>query len=151
MLGLFGHIKLLGLLCRYRWVRQREDVWARLEMNWEDFWWMTDELPPSLTALCNRLAPALNRHIRNRGWVPARRIMSTRNRLLLVFIWMRRYPTLSYLAVMFGINPSTAVRIIHHVIPILHQHLVPRFIRWPTHAEWKTRRNGALSLGCRLC
>ncbi len=103
---------------------------------------MTGEIPPSLDALCSRLHNTLNQPVQpgTRG-VSGIRCLSTRNRLLLGIIWMRRYPIESALAYMFGIDVSVACRILHEVIPILHQYLVPRFIRWPSNAEWQRRRN----------
>ncbi len=132
--------RLLKILCQHQWTRNRRDVWASLERNWEDFWWMTAELPPSLAALCRRLAPALNRRRRNGREVPGRRTLDTRNRLLATIIWFRGYLKLTHLGVMFGVSPMILSKILHHVIPILHEYLVPRFIRWPSNAEWQRRR-----------
>ena len=52
-------------------------------------------------------------------------------------IWLRQYPTLQHLAVLFGIPLSTVDRIIHRIIPILHVYLVRNYIRWHPNNHWR--------------
>ena len=52
-------------------------------------------------------------------------------------IWLRQYPTMIYLASMFGVNVSCVHRIIHRFIRILHTYLVPKYIRWHSMAHWR--------------
>ncbi len=132
--------RLLNIIYNYRWTRTRQDVWRNLEQNVHDFWFMTGEIPESLEALIRRLTPELNQAIRPRG-VCGRRALNTRNRVLMGMIWMCQYPRMHLLTFMFGVDVSVVCRVVHDVVPILHQYLVPRFIRWPTNAQWLQQRN----------
>ena len=66
--------------------------------------------------------------------------ITPRNRLLLAIIWLRGYATYAALAFMYGVSLSTIHNVLHQIIPILHAHLVPRFIRWPSNAAWNSMR-----------
>ena len=52
-------------------------------------------------------------------------------------IWLRRYPTMHHLAMMFGIPVSCVHRIIHKFIKIMHSYLVPKYIKWHSMQEWR--------------
>ena len=52
-------------------------------------------------------------------------------------IWLRRYPKMEDLAIMFGVVVSCIHRIIHKYVKVLHAYLVPRYIRWHTMPEWR--------------
>jgi hypothetical protein len=100
---------------------QDRDMWATLSSNPETFWYYTGETPDSLLELVNEIAPLVQRA--NRGGH-----MDIRNRVLLVFVWLRQYPTHHLLASMFGISQKAVVAELFHVLPILHETLVPREI-----------------------
>ena len=51
-------------------------------------------------------------------------------------IWLRKYPTMDFLASNFGVSVSCVHRIIHKIIPIMHVCLVKKFIRWPSARQW---------------
>ena len=46
--------------------------------------------------------------------------LSLRNQILLVMIWLRRYPTFSHLAMHFGIGITTVHDCIHNMLPYMH-------------------------------
>ncbi len=113
--------------------RVRRDVFADIQDDYLSFWWLTGELPFTFTRLHDRLLVQLSRPVNGRF---IHRTINTLNRLLLTMIWMRCYPKLALLAFLFGISITLACQIIQFTVPILHAHLVPRFIRWPTAREW---------------
>lgn len=61
--------------------------------------------------------------------------LSTHNRLLLVLYWLRQYPTIDLLSLLFDIAPSTVSRELKKLWPILWRHYGSR-IRWPERHEW---------------
>ncbi len=117
-----------------QFVWRRRDVYTELAQNWETFWWLTGETPSSFESLHERLEIRLQRRINGRRVSNA--TINTRNRLLLALIWFRRYSTFAMLSFLFGISVSMVFQVLHFTVPILHVHLVPRFIRWPTDNEW---------------
>ena len=52
-------------------------------------------------------------------------------------IWLRRYPTMHTLAMIFGIHVSSVHKIIHKFVKILHVYLVPKYIRWHSMHNWR--------------
>lgn len=62
-------------------------------------------------------------------------MLSTHNRLLLILYWLRQYPTIDLLSLLFDISPSTVSRELRKLWPILRRHYSP-MIRWPEHQEW---------------
>lgn len=62
--------------------------------------------------------------------------LTVRDRVLMVMIWMRTYPSHSQLASMFHICPATVNREIHHILPILHTHYVAREVVWHDLHTW---------------
>ena len=50
-------------------------------------------------------------------------------------VW--NYPTMMYLATIFGITVSTVHKIIHRFVKILHCHLVPKYIKWHSMQIWQ--------------
>ena len=52
-------------------------------------------------------------------------------------IWLRRYPTMRTLAMIFGIHVSTVHKVIHKFLRILHVYLVPKYIRWDSMNTWR--------------
>ena len=51
-------------------------------------------------------------------------------------IWLRQYPTLQHLGILFGIPLSCVDRIVHKILPLLHVYLVPNYIRWHPQQHW---------------
>ena len=52
-------------------------------------------------------------------------------------IWLRHYPTMHTLAMIFGLHVSSVHKIIHKFIRILHAYLVPKYIRWHSINTWR--------------
>ena len=130
-------IKLLG---RYRCQRQRRDFWNNLERNWTDFFWLTGETPDTLSLLVNDIY-CFRRRIIGRWYKKGRRTSLTfRNQVLLTIIWLRRYPTFYHLAHHFDIPVNVVHKTIFRIIPLLHNHLVPKYIKWPNDNEWISMR-----------
>ncbi len=128
-------LRFLAPLNRFR--RIRRDVYAELVRNYDDFWWMVGETESTFECLHEALEFRLLRPINGRN--VRETTIDSRNRLLMAMIWMRRYPVFPLLAFLFGISESLVCHVIHFTVPILHTHLVPRFIRWPTAPEWNAQ------------
>ena len=64
-----------------------------------------------------------------------RYILDVRNRVLLVFIWLRQYLKLHVLAYIFGISKSAVAEEIYHVVPILFTNY-RRYIKWHSIRQW---------------
>ena len=60
--------------------------------------------------------------------------------LLLLMIWLRHYPTMASIASQFGISVSCIHKIIHRLLPILHNYVVPKYIRWHSMQHWRRLR-----------
>ncbi len=71
--------------------------------------------------------------------MPLRAKLSRRNILLLTLWWLRRYPTLAQIALVFDVSQMAASRYIRRMIPILHQFL-RREVVWPTAQQWQELR-----------
>ena len=63
--------------------------------------------------------------------------LNLQNKVLLVLIWLRRYPTMSHLALHFGVAISTVHQVIHEILPYLHVYLVHKYIRWHGMHHWR--------------
>ena len=50
--------------------------------------------------------------------------------ILLTIKWLRCYPTIHTLAMLFGVDVSAVHKIIHKFVRILHVYLVKKYIRW---------------------
>ena len=54
-------------------------------------------------------------------------------------IWLRKYPCVDTLALLFDISPSTVSAIIHRNVPVLW-HFFRNQVTWPSVAEWENMR-----------
>jgi hypothetical protein len=119
-----------------------QDVWGNIVRNPENFWFLTGETPESLQELVADIAQEVRRpYLHHGGHRQHCHNLSTRNRVLLTFIWLRQYPTNAYLAFLFGVSTRTVYDEIHHILAILHEHYVPRQTFWHTIPHWNTLRN----------
>ena len=59
------------------------------------------------------------------------------HQILLIIIWLRRYPTMHHLGMHFRIHVSSVHRIIHQILKYLHAYLVPKYIQWHSMPEWR--------------
>ncbi len=128
-------LRYLAPLEKFRHIRR--DVYTELETNHEKFWWLTGETPDTFNALHDRLQVQLSRPINGKNI--RQMTINTKNRLLLALIWFRRYSVFPMLSFLFGISNTLAFEILHFTVPILHVHMVPRFIRWPNANEWQNQ------------
>ena len=53
-------------------------------------------------------------------------------------MWMRRYPTMHFIAAHFKIPVTCVHRIIHKTILLLHVYIVPKYIKWHNAAKWNS-------------
>lgn len=97
-----------------------------------NFWFSTGETVESFTDLLDIIRPML----------PDQRqhVLSPADRLLMVLIWMRQYPTIHSLGNLFAVTNSTVHEDIATLIPILHYCLVSRWIRWHDPHSWHMLR-----------
>ena len=63
-------------------------------------------------------------------------ILNRRNRVLLVVMWLRVYPTYRMLSVMFGVSVAYVETETRRSLPLLYAFL-SIYIRWPSMAEWR--------------
>jgi hypothetical protein len=129
--------RLLRNLLQFDMFRYRHgrNVWTEVSSNPEFLWYITGETAARFESIVNLVSQADIRPIRIGG------TMDRRCRVLLLFIWLRQYPTHSFLAGMFGISVKTVSAVIFHILPILHRILAPSQIVWHTPAYWQTLRN----------
>ena len=115
------------------------DVWQALELNPVIFWYVTGETPETLDVIVEKIygEVTLPRHWTRTPRKDRRRrcILDVRNRVLLVFIWLRQYLKLHVLAYIFCISKSTVAEEIYHVVPILFTNY-RRFIKWHSIRQW---------------
>ena len=108
------------------------DLWLNLQTNWQHFYWLTAKIPQTLMELVQQLEIKLPRQ---RGRRPS---LDFKNQVLLTVIWMRKYPKLCYLSKEFNISISAACMTIHKILPLMHEYLVPNFIKWHTMYYWRS-------------
>lgn len=101
------------------------------------FWRNTGETPLSFLQLVRDLTPTLNQL--NVHGVPRMRLrrqnLNLTNQILLVLIWLRKYPHIDTLALLFDIDPASIVRIIYKILPELWRHFHNQ-INWANNLEW---------------
>lgn len=61
------------------------------------------------------------------------------NKVLLTLMWLRKYPCIDTLALLFDVSPPTVSSVIHSVIPVLWQFFHYQ-VSWPSVAEWNSVR-----------
>ena len=102
------------------------DVWQALQLNPVIFWYMTGETPETLEVVVAKIygEVTLPRHWPRTPRMDRRRrcILDVRNRVLLVFIWLRQYLKLHVLAYIFCNSIQMSP----------YNKDVCFFLRWPT-------------------
>ena len=111
------------------------DYCAELSQSPIKFWYMTGETLDSFQDIVRQMRlPIIHFQRRN-----ARRLriqsLNITNRILLTFIWLRRYPRLQTLAAMFRVDISYISRTVKYIVPLLLEN-VSHEVTWPTPAEW---------------
>ena len=136
------------------------DVWLAMERNWDHFFWLTGETPHSLRSLVNKIQAKFvpnfyqmrrsRLDLKNQVCFCAAELTATvipmylytpcfctLFQILVTMIFLRQYPTMQNLSVIFGIPVSCIHKIIHKWVRILHTYLVPKYIRWHSMAHWR--------------
>ena len=108
------------------------DVWRTLSQNWNHFYWLTGETPDTLNIIVQGLRSNFFRLHQHRN-----NALNLHNKVLLVMMWLRRYPTMCHLALHFGVSVSTVHEVIHSILPYLHAYLVQKYIRWHSMRSWR--------------
>lgn len=106
------------------------DLFSDLERDPPRFFRMSGETPESLM----EIVTDLDQYITNQGHGRRHR-HATRNRVLLVMIWLRQYPTYDVLSSLFNISPTAITRDISVITPLLWYYFRSQ-ISWPTVEEW---------------
>lgn len=117
---------------RRRLLGNRQNIWRGRDLFAEyaahphEFFLVTSETLDSF----NDMLTMLQRYksFRDRG-------ISIENKLMMVLMWLRTYPSYATLSLMFDVSRSTVFNIIHSMIQPLHD-LYAGGVRWPTVAEW---------------
>lgn len=106
------------------------------------FWLNTGETPETFMHIVRQTAPRF--FAITRGGNPRQRAreykLSIVNRILLVFIWLRKYPHTDTLALMFDISPQTVSALLYQGINVLW-HYFHSQVTWPSVREWDAMRN----------
>lgn len=116
---------------------QGRDVFGMISNQPWLFWRNTGETPRSFLRLVADVSPIIFRlTVRGGQRIRQRRQkINIMNQILLVLMWLRKYPHSDNLALWFDIDPSSVVRIIHRVVPELWQYFSNQ-ITWPNAQEW---------------
>ncbi len=98
-----------------------------------------------LTLTRSRIEEPRNIHMRftpeeQAARLPCSCVLSTRNRLLLAFIWLAHYPTYMSLGSQFGVDASFVSMDLHHVISAIID-TMKNEIQWPSATERHTLHN----------
>lgn len=113
------------------------DVFSLISGQAHLFWRNTRETPASFLQLATDMLPTLF-HLTLDG-NPSRRQrrqkINITNQILLVMIWLRKYPQVDTLALWFDVDPTSVIRIIYRTLPELWRYFQNQ-IRWPNLLEW---------------
>ena len=120
---------------------RRADLFHTIQNQQYLFWLNTGELPETLEQIADDVSRTMSR-ITWRGSARQRRrrnILSTKNELLLTFIWLRKNLCIDTLALMFDVSLATVLKTVHRVIPVLW-HYFKNQVTWPSINEWNGLR-----------
>lgn len=117
------------------------DIWQKLEKDPRKFWYATGDTIISLDRVVQAVAAEVVKpRMLPRMPISGRRrscILDVKNRVILVVIWLRNYPTYYSLASLFGISKSTVQEEIYHVVPILFLQF-RNLITWHNLRQWSS-------------
>ena len=118
------------------------DFCSELERCEHLFWMMTGESVESFRRVVQDMLPYITLFTRRRQLRVRDNpfTLDVRNRILLVFIWLRMYPEASMLSGLFMISPTTVEREVGFLLPVLWNYF-KQFVRWPTHDQWLEMAN----------
>lgn len=118
---------------------QGVDVYSRVRRTPYHFWYISGETVESYEEIVQTVgwevsAPrcVLHQPLTNRR---RRCLLDVHNRVLLVLIWLRTYPTYFVLATNFSISTTTVFEEVYHIVPILFLNY-RRFVSWPNLVQW---------------
>lgn len=118
------------------------DVFVMIYQQRYLFWLNTGETPESFLDVTFQIAPHLL--IITRHGNPRRRLarykLNIVNWILIVFIWLRKYPHLDTLALLFNVSPQTVSALIYQGIIVLWRQFHSQ-VNWPIYREWNAMRN----------
>lgn len=121
---------------------QGRDVFSMIREQKYLFWLNTGETPETFLQVVAEVAPALNMITRQGNL--RRRVgrfkLDIVNRILLLYIWLRKYPHLDSLSLMFDVSPQTVSALIYQGIIVLWRYFRSK-VTWPTNREWNEMRN----------
>ena len=109
------------------------DVFIMYRQHRYLFWLNTGELPETLDQIVSDISPELRRNNRNGNIRQRQRRgkLYITNQVLLVLIWLRKYPCLDSLALLFDVSRQTVSAIVYHVVPVLWTYFASQ-VTWPT-------------------
>lgn len=113
------------------------DVYSLIVGHQWLFWRNTGETSESFLNLVNDLTPALARlnvHGQPRQRQRRQKLNLT-NQILLTLIWLRKYPHIDTLALLFDIDPASTIRIVYKILPEIWRYFQNQ-IRWLNNQEW---------------
>ena len=117
------------------------DLFVIVENQRYLFWLNAGELPETLLEITEKISPDLSQ-LNRRGMQRQRRRnckIKKVNKVLLTFMWLRKYPCLDTLALIFDVSPSTVSTIIHSVAPVLWRYFQNQVV-WPSIVQWNALR-----------
>ena len=110
------------------------DCWEELSNDGARFRNLTGETPEDLATIIDDLMfHLLSRRHFPRRFRPFK--LTARNRMLMIFIWLRQYPREELLAAWFGVSTQIVSKDIQYLVPVLW-HYFRSQIKWPNHEQW---------------
>ena len=121
-------------------ISKAKDVWREMEKTPNIFWYLTGETTESLEQIVTQISPYVKSSRKPSKFNQTRKTkLSIRNRVLMAFIWLRRYPTLNELSNMFGVDAKLVYLDIWHILSILKVQL-KNYVQWPSEEEFEEIR-----------
>lgn len=116
---------------------QGRDVFSMISGQQWLFWRNTGETPLSFLQLVLNVSPALLQLTVNGGQRIRQRLQNIglTNQVLMVMMWLRKYHHVESLALWFDIDPSSVMRIIYRILPVMWRHFQNQ-VQWPNVQEW---------------
>lgn len=108
------------------------DVFSKFAEHPYEFFEITGETPELLLDILTNITPELQRENRPH-------ILSPRNRVMLFMIWLRSYPSLSVLSLLFEISVATVGNELNKMRCIMWN-IYANQIVWPSQQEWQSMR-----------
>jgi hypothetical protein len=106
------------------------------------FWNLTGESVESFNQVVRDATPYITMYTRHRRLRVRDNpfTLDIRNRILLMFIWLRMYPEVVMLSGLFMISPTTVEREIRFLLPVLWNYFKEQ-VKWPTAEQWLEMAN----------